>query len=675
MSNLSLSDFISLGHKPDSYFYLIQQEAVKHKLVEQDICHNAIWDMEISPEGRVFFSVCAELAESSYVRLYEYLPEKNDFKVHFRLEDKIIVRRREIPASKIHTSMSFFSDGRIIMTTHTTSQAPQHPTWMVEGYYHHVWEGYPGSNIILYNPDTGVLENRGIPVPHETIYGGVLDKKHNVYYFGGMIRGHAYAYDIERNTVTDLGQVSEFGSYKWVAGPDGNIYATSRKGRLFRINTDTRQIEETGYTFPYSSIPSSKTRNQLNGASVGPDGKLYMQIVWGDCLFRMDCSSGNIENLGSYLPEGLDWPYNHWMCGLYFDSSNVLWYGIFFFNVQGESAGCRLCSWDIVNGGSPKDHGFIGSELRAVHTLSEVKGFKDVLYICDGNHLFDRCGMLQIDLNKLRQEELANSPRMMCHDVAPYLSFQGGKDQYPYDDFDILSQRYIDYINQIKKHWQFISKNNESMTSPNIKVIRIWEKIGFNLPVVSLEWKTDNKLNGVCGHDEYYEFTIEDGKISDIRPSAWKPETKTLALPDGMNLPYVPGRQYMAKPSAWVEMHDGSLLVGTQDGMLCRIKGENVFSMGMACFNGPIHQMAADSTGRIVYGVAGHEMDLGMIFRYDGERGLQWLGRIYVYTDDEPYMSLSSQPVCCALSPDGSRLAVGVADRMSCVYLYDVSSY
>ena len=134
----------------------------------------------------------------------------------------------------------------------------------------------------------------------------------------------------------------------------------------------------------------------------------------------------------------------------------------------------------------------------------------------------------------------------------------------------------------------------------------------------------------------------------------------------------MPGRQYLAEPSAAVRMGDGSLLVGTKDGMLCRIQGERVFALGMACFNGPIHQLATDREGRRVFGVAGHELDLGMIFEYDDERGLRWRGRNYVYTAGEPYMALSSEPVCCALSPDGEWLAVGVADRMSCVYLYRV---
>ena len=128
----------------------------------------------------------------------------------------------------------------------------------------------------------------------------------------------------------------------------------------------------------------------------------------------------------------------------------------------------------------------------------------------------------------------------------------------------------------------------------------------------------------------------------------------------------------MAEPSAAVRMADGALLVGTKDGMLCRIRDGRVFSLGAASFNGPVHDLCTDAAGRRVYGVAGHEQDLGMIFSYDEEQGLHWHGRCYVYTEGAPYVSLSSQPVCCALSPDGTWLAVGVADRMSCIYLYRV---
>ena len=131
MAELGYDHLVSMESRDAAFFRALPEEAVRHRLLNEDMRHNAIWDMAISREGRVFFSLCAELAESRYVRLYEYLPDENAFRLHFRLEDRVIVQDREIRASKIHTSMAFMEDGRLIMTTHTTSQAPQHPTWVL----------------------------------------------------------------------------------------------------------------------------------------------------------------------------------------------------------------------------------------------------------------------------------------------------------------------------------------------------------------------------------------------------------------------------------------------------------------------------------------------------------------------------------------------------------------
>ena len=672
MHKLSTNDFISLGEKPKEYFYDLPHEAIKHCLVKEEPEHNAIWDMKISPDGRIFFSVCAELTESQYVRLYEYLPDENKVKLHFRFEDVVISRDREIRASKFHTSMAFMNDGRMIMATHTTARAPQHPTWMPESYYHHLWEGYPGSTLLIYDPDTGVVENRGILVPHESIYGGTYDKKHNVYYFGGMIRGHAYSYDLNTNRVEDLGQVTEYGAYYWCVGPDDHIYSSSHRGRLFRINVDTRKIEDLGCTFERCADNLSLIRNQLNNAHTGPDGKLYMQIAVGDKLYRFDCDTLQLENVGSYLPENFTWPHIHWMVGLYFDADQVLWYCLFLFNNLGESSGCRLCSWDILHGGKPQDHGIIGSDLRAVHCLSEVAGKDDRLFVCDGNHLFDCVGMVQIDLKELRKSEKANVQRVMCHDVAPYLSVKGGLEQYPYDDGEALSDTYLSYMDRLYEHRAVCDVNQEVMRAKSCRVVTLWDTIGFDMPVQALEWQTDGSLIGFCGKEKTVKFTIADHKLQSFESAEYPAAEEPIALPQQVKLPCVPGRQYLAQPSAAVTMHDGSCMVGTKDGMLCKVIGERVYSLGMACFNGPIHQLTTDQEGKVVYGVAGHEMDLGMIFQYDDENGLQWRGRNFVTTDTEPYSSGSTQPVCCALSPDGEWLAVGVADRMSCVYLYQV---
>ena len=57
--------------KPKEFFKLIPQTGVTHLFCEEDPGHNAIWDMAVSPEGRVFFSACGESYEALYARLYE----------------------------------------------------------------------------------------------------------------------------------------------------------------------------------------------------------------------------------------------------------------------------------------------------------------------------------------------------------------------------------------------------------------------------------------------------------------------------------------------------------------------------------------------------------------------------------------------------------------------------
>ena len=109
MAELGYDNLVSMESRDAAFFRALPEEAVRHRLLNEDMRHNAIWDMAISREGRVFFSLCAELAESRYVRLYEYLPDENAFRLHFRLEDRVIVQDREIRASKIHTSLILIS--------------------------------------------------------------------------------------------------------------------------------------------------------------------------------------------------------------------------------------------------------------------------------------------------------------------------------------------------------------------------------------------------------------------------------------------------------------------------------------------------------------------------------------------------------------------------------------
>ena len=124
------SKYTIMKDKPKEFFRLIPQAGVTHVLCEEEPGHNAIWDMAVSPEGRIFFSICGESYEALYARLYEFDRKEKKFVRHFGLEEEIIMDPNTIRTSKFHTAISFIGDGTILTATHTTSPAPTHPTWM-----------------------------------------------------------------------------------------------------------------------------------------------------------------------------------------------------------------------------------------------------------------------------------------------------------------------------------------------------------------------------------------------------------------------------------------------------------------------------------------------------------------------------------------------------------------
>jgi len=174
--------FKVFAEAPKEYFNLIPQTGVVHLLCEECPRSNAVWDMAIRDDGRVFFSACGESQYSEYARLYEYDKVNKKLIKHFNLEDKIIEREETPRTSKFHTAMDFLPDGRIITTTHTTSPSPKHPLWLPYEYANHQWEGYSGSNILIYDPDTGTVEGKGVISPFDTTYGGTYCKKTGDYF-------------------------------------------------------------------------------------------------------------------------------------------------------------------------------------------------------------------------------------------------------------------------------------------------------------------------------------------------------------------------------------------------------------------------------------------------------------------------------------------------------------
>ena len=387
---------------------MIPQEAIKQCFIDAP-GYNAAWDYCITPEGRHFISCCAEGTFPEYVKLYEYFPDRNEMKLCFDVEKSLVVYPRTIRPSKVHTSMNVMPDGRLIMATHTTASAPNHPCWMPEAYYTHMWEGFMGSNIIVYDPDTGKVEDLGIPVPRDTIYGAKYIAGHDCLFFSTYMRGHTYRFDLKDRSVTDYGQCTEFGVYNLAKASDGNLYFTTRSGALWRFDTKILKPEYTGVEIPEDdtkvrvrNMPNcGRNRNVMAYSANGRDGRLYFTVHVGNRFFAYDPETNKLEKLGYTIPEGLRelTPYAM-VSGMAFDAYGMLWY-----TCGAGHTGLHLCRIAIMDPkAEPEDFGLIGTERRVQVAVENLLIRGEILYMSDTNHSADTPGVVAVDLNLVREK-------------------------------------------------------------------------------------------------------------------------------------------------------------------------------------------------------------------------------------------------------------------------------
>ena len=188
--------------------------------------------------------------------------------------------------------------------------------------------------------------------------------------------------------------------------------------------------------------------------------------------------------------------------------------------------------------------------------------------------------------------------------------------------------------------------------------------------VQSLEWKDETTLCGICGEKQTFAFTIENGKLTALTPTDSAP-AKPAPAPVA-DLPWFPGRQYQAVACAETALPDGRKLVGTPDGMLALVDGEDVFALGAVSVNGPIHCLSTAPDGT-VYGVAGDKMDIALLFRWDTKRGLRCLGHMGQGAGkDIDDVFFCTYVTTCAVSPDGKYLAIGATERIGTVVIYQI---
>lgn len=655
-------------------YRLMSQTGVKQYRYPLNSTHNAIWDSNISPEGKLYFALASEICTSEYVHLCEYDYENNTVSECFKVEDVILPSDRTIRASKFHSSICFMPDGRMVMTTHTTDKSPAHPTWMPEAYYHHIWEGYPGSNIVVYDPVTKKAENLGVPVPRETIYGSIYEPAHNALFFTGMFRGHLYRYSFDDKRVKDLGRVSEHYSFRLTLGPDGNLYGASKSGYFYKVDTETLKITDLGFRPQHHAQAYTRDFTNISIGRTGPDGKLYFAIMYSRNFICLDPKTGEITEMGDYMPFADQYcrgQNRHGVFGMDFDSEGILWYAVSSRNCGSEYLEYGLPNglfrWDITRGGKPEYMGIVGTKDRVGSWMSELCITKnDIMYVVGSNHGIDGPDITAVDLKEYRKT---------MYDFGDTVT-----DPY-YDKDDAYT---VEVGRKMKDLENIGAANPFTVPYKAQEPVLLWRALApdhiEDSEVKSLVWLDNDTLAGLCGVQDEYVFTVANGQLQKVVAAAQADpdvleKVQAAANPlqaafDNAQLPHYPGRQYKAVATATVRLADGRVAVGTADGMLAIASSGGVFGLGPAANNGPVRYLSVTPDGKTVYGVGGDREDLGVLFRYDDQNGLRWLG--HAQSDLEQGASFNLNLItCCRVSPDGKRIALGAGDRLGTVVVFE----
>ena len=652
------------------HYELIPQEGVRQYVYPLRYSHNAIWDSNASPDGKLYYGLSTEIATAGYVRLCTYDHKTGEIEECFKGERVVLAKDRAIRASKFHSSISFMPDGRVIMTTHTTDKSPKHPTWMPHAYYNHAWEGFAGGNVIIYDPKTKKAENLGIPVPMESIYGSLYEPAHNALWCLGFLRGHLYRFDLETREVKDFGKMSETYSFRLSLGPDGNIYGASVTGWVYKIDTEKLTVKDLGYQFKYEHYEYHTLYNDLAISRTGPDGRMYMSAMYSKSIVAFDTKTETFEDMGPYLTTERYSALENRNCvwGMDFDSEGVLWYIVTSLNNYEENLEfgipASLYRWDIARGGKPEWIGVAGTKKRACGWNSElVITDDDIMYITGSNHSLDGPDLTSIDLKEFRK----------------HIGEHGGLTEDRY--FDPKAEEYIESASIIHKQEAMMGANPMNAALPVAwRPVKLWRALApdhiEDSAVVSLKWEDNETLTGICGKEKFFRFTVKNGAIEKLEETAGEcpaaGEERSAAARTSLDLPWYPGRQYQAFTAKETPLPDGRRFVATNDGMLAIVNGESVFALGPACVNGPVKGLCTAPDGT-VWGVAGYEEDLGNLFRYDDRNGLRWLGVVgcnygpALTPEDVFYLHDLS---AVAVSPDGTKLAVGNNERMGTVVIY-----
>jgi hypothetical protein len=665
---------------PEGYFELLPQEAVRYSKFPVNTKHNAIWDFNWGHDGKMYVALCGELGNALSAILFEYDRETGRMEFCFDTERETMADPRMIPPSKIHTSINPIRDGKVIMATHTTARSSVHKYWLFDQHYTHMWEGFPGAHVLVWDPATRQCSDLGIPVPRDSIYGACYDDRNNALWFSTYLRGHLCRLDLETRKVQDFGQITEYGSYKFVKDRLGNMLISTRSGTVFHISVDDYKITDLGVLArDPEEHPLWRGHRILAHHADMPDGRIMLGLHWSQRLYAYDPETLQFERFGDYRPASFIQS-APWMMqkGLAFDSQGILWQATLCPINEAVGFMAHLIRWDIMRGKEPEYVGLIGTPERVTACVSEMHiDSNDVLHIADSNHGDDMPGIIAVNTRYLQKKmtEGSYSRSGRVRDVTAYFPYSDGKDFYPLDNFDEASTPYIAFKKEIAEYEQFLKEQAElGVRCVQAFGIRLWHQFGRGSGslVRNLEWTGRDTLIIQLPSGIYSTNAGSDFQVLEKTEHTFDLAGEKNGIPEVLKNAHPParqGRQFKTRLSAWARWDKHSWIIGTDDGCIALYheKKKSTYALGSVGVHGPVHQIAV-ANGH-AYGVSGDPNDLGNIFHYSDKTGLREIGRTVIAPDKDPIFS-NTQPVRVAVSHDGEKVAVSVADSLGCVYIF-----
>jgi len=692
---------------------VINQTGVRARMpkLEESYGANACWDGIVAPDGRFYYPLSSENGYCLPTKLGYFDYDQDKVVTCFDTQDVLLHPTRKMPHSKFHTSINVIprhalypecpydpDDYLLIATTHSTDRAPSHPEFLLMGHYNHVWEGFPGSQLIVWDPKTEHGMTLGVPVPQESIYGAKYDPKHNRLYMIGFTRGHIYCYDFNtRSVIKDLGKVAEIFCFRLVLGGDGNIYGCTKSGQMFKVDTDKVEVENLDFHVPteIEGKPTSKWYQYMIQGRNHPSNKyLYFCIASMPYMWKLEYATGQVTMLGSGCPmDGLYENQTGTVRAFDFDKEGVMWLTVMTRHARDIPYKGYILSylvrWDPDNGEDPYCCGLLGKPERIQDYVTEMEydHKRDRLFwvdqVCGSEP--DRPSAGGVDMAQFRKVyrergPVTNDPRAYTQPMTPEERAKAEEK---------LKKGFSTEENSADNPFQAFAPSK-------VEAVRIWRSVPrlevaeskvigmvFDKKSKDYRWKL-HVVSGDSGDFETASFVmeLEDGVVTkttrfaeiDETYKAWLRENilpQPLNFDESIKLPEATGRRYRAKASCVIDWNKDRKFVCTLDALAAIVNPDgSVYSLGNASAYGPVRSLCTNKAKTQLWGVAGDVEDLGYVFKYDDKNGLQQVGIVNYNIpnfSDGPSVANVLSSVC--MSPDEKYLAIGSMDRIATVHV------